>query len=72
MANTNMCLVMFYYYQDGDWFYLLNHVCVYEIVISSTSISNPFAISYLTFTPLSTCKTSMATYPVDWLGIECY
>ena len=72
MADTNVCLVVLYYYQDGDWLYLLNHVCIYEVVISSTAISHPFAISYLTFTPLSACEASVATYPTDWLRIKGY
>ena len=72
VEDTNVCLLVFYYYQDGDWFYLLNHICVYEVVTSSTSVSRPFAISYLTFTPLSTRETSVATYPVDRLRIKRY
>jgi hypothetical protein len=72
MSDTNVCFAMLYYYQDSDWLYLLNHICIYEVVISSASISHPFTISYLAFAPLSTCKTSVTTYPADWLRIECH
>ena len=72
VADTNVCLVVLYYYQDGDWLYLLNHICVYKVVISSTSISHPFAVSYLAFTPLPACEASVATYPINRLGIKCY